>query len=327
MSVTRPKLMTKPFADSGNRNVIPVEPFTDPNKTNYASYSLGFPPVTMIPTETGGKPPEGADFNGALFDDTSHTVFQNAGGQYRFDAEFAETIGGYPAGSVLQSNDGLSSYVSLIDNNMTDFNSNPDSIGTAWAPWAGGSIKSGIPQGGETGQALVKKTNADDDVEWKFISSAPVGSSLDHYGTTAPEHYLVCDGSAISRAAYPELYAVIGTRYGAGDGTTTFNLPNDIGRFKEGSLTPGQYIEAGLPNITGTVNFGRSIARDGENQFSSTGAFYQHSAAYPHCGYSSNAGYIMTSLDIWASNSSPIYGASTTVQPSALTVLPCIKYE
>ena len=55
---------------------------------------------------------------------------------------------------------------------------------------------------------------------------APIGSGMDYYGKTAPENYLFADGSAISRTEYAELFAVIGTTYGAGDGSTTFNLPD-----------------------------------------------------------------------------------------------------
>ena len=45
-------------------------------------------------------------------------------------------------------------------------------------------------------------------------------------GNAVQDGYLLCDGSAISRTLYPELFAAIGTTYGAGDGSTTFNLPN-----------------------------------------------------------------------------------------------------
>ena len=54
----------------------------------------------------------------------------------------------------------------------------------------------------------------------------PVGSGCDYYGSTAPEGYLFADGSAVSRTGYAELFAIIGTLYGAGDGSTTFNLPD-----------------------------------------------------------------------------------------------------
>lgn len=60
----------------------------------------------------------------------------------------------------------------------------------------------------------------------------PVGAKLEHFGPTAPTNFLACDGAAVSRTTYAALFAVIGTTYGAGNGTTTFNLPtwND-GRF------------------------------------------------------------------------------------------------
>lgn len=53
-----------------------------------------------------------------------------------------------------------------------------------------------------------------------------IGTITIFSGATIPEHYLVCDGSAISRQDYSELFSVIGDTYGPGDGSTTFNLPN-----------------------------------------------------------------------------------------------------
>lgn len=58
---------------------------------------------------------------------------------------------------------------------------------------------------------------------------APAGSYLWHAGDTAPTGYLVANGAAVSRTTYAALFAVIGTRYGAGDGATTFNLPDPRG--------------------------------------------------------------------------------------------------
>lgn len=58
----------------------------------------------------------------------------------------------------------------------------------------------------------------------------PVGSILAFAGSTAPEGYLMCDGSNVSRTTYGELFNVIGTTYGQGDTTTTFGLPNIKGR-------------------------------------------------------------------------------------------------
>lgn len=56
--------------------------------------------------------------------------------------------------------------------------------------------------------------------------SNPIGSVITFAGSNAPVGYLMCDGSAVSREIYADLFAVIGTTYGVGDGSTTFNLPN-----------------------------------------------------------------------------------------------------
>ena len=51
---------------------------------------------------------------------------------------------------------------------------------------------------------------------------------------TAPDGYLLCDGSAVSRSTYADLFGVISTTYGAGDGSTTFNVPDLAGKFPQG---------------------------------------------------------------------------------------------
>ena len=151
----------------------------------------------------------------------------------------------------------------------------------------------------------VKKFGAD---------GALVGSVTWYAGAGTPENYLLCDGSAVSRTNYADLFAVIGTIYGAGDGSTTFNLPLlTDGRFIEGSGTAGQYIAPGLPNITGTNGMGNTA---------NSGAFYGYYAK-PGWGEQHND-WIRTGFD--ASRSSAIYGRSTTVQPNALTMRPIIKY-
>lgn len=61
-------------------------------------------------------------------------------------------------------------------------------------------------------------------------SLVPPGSLLMFAGATAPEGYLVCNGSAVSRTDYAVLFAAIGVVYGVGNGTTTFNLPDLRGR-------------------------------------------------------------------------------------------------
>jgi microcystin-dependent protein len=63
----------------------------------------------------------------------------------------------------------------------------------------------------------------------------PPGTVTMFAGATAPTGWHVCDGSALSRFVYPDLFAAIGTTYGAGDGVNTFNLPNLKGRVPVGA--------------------------------------------------------------------------------------------
>lgn len=67
----------------------------------------------------------------------------------------------------------------------------------------------------------------------------PTGK-VDYFaGSSAPTGYLLCDGSAVSRTTYADLYAVIGDTYGSGDGSTTFNLPDIRGRVIAGKDNMG----------------------------------------------------------------------------------------
>lgn len=63
---------------------------------------------------------------------------------------------------------------------------------------------------------------------------APIGAVLPFAGTSAPNLWLLCNGAAVSRTTYDELFSLIGTTYGAGDGSTTFNLPNLKGKIPVG---------------------------------------------------------------------------------------------
>ena len=73
------------------------------------------------------------------------------------------------------------------------------------------------------------KVTADDMNEIKQVvnhNDTPIGSGYEYFGTVLPTNYVWADGSAISRTDYSELFEVIGTAYGEGDGVTTFNVPD-----------------------------------------------------------------------------------------------------
>ena len=68
-------------------------------------------------------------------------------------------------------------------------------------------------------------------------SGAPAGTVYAYAGSTAPSGHLLCDGAAVSRTAYADLFAVLSTAYGVGDGSTTFNVPDLRGRTAIGAGT------------------------------------------------------------------------------------------
>lgn len=70
----------------------------------------------------------------------------------------------------------------------------------------------------------------------------PIGAKLIWHDATPPAHFLICDGSAVSRTTYSALFSIIGTIHGIGDGSTTFNLPDTKGRHLIGA---GDGLNAG----------------------------------------------------------------------------------
>ena len=170
------------------------------------------------------------------------------------------------------------------------------------------------------------------EAETRISAAVPTGCVQAFAGRTTPQGWLLCDGSAVSRTDYAALYAVIGTTYGAGDGSTTFNLPNLVDKFVEGSATAGTVKRAGLPNITGTLKSRPESANGTIHGGSVTGASGAFSITfkgddvkeYGLADVSPAYNNDLTTFD--ASRSNSIYGNSTTVQPPALTMQYIIKY-
>lgn len=85
------------------------------------------------------------------------------------------------------------------------------------------------------------------------IVSVPTGALMPYAGTTAPTLFLLCQGQAVSRTTYSDLFAVIGTTYGSGDGSTTFNLPNPNGKVIAGKAASGTFSTLGGTGGSETV--------------------------------------------------------------------------
>ena len=166
---------------------------------------------------------------------------------------------------------------------------------------------------GGTGATTAKQARANLEVE-------PIGTIFAFAGNNIPGGYLPCNGGAISRTTYADLFTVIGTTYGSGDGSTTFNLPNLTNKFIQGSNTAGTVKSAGLPNITGKavglISTSNGISGTNAIAFDQKGNYYTNTSAQ----------YANKSISFDASRCSTIYGNSTTVQPPALTMRYIIKY-
>lgn len=81
----------------------------------------------------------------------------------------------------------------------------------------------------------------------------PVGGSIDWNGETEPEGWMFEDGREVSRTTYPALFAVLGTKWGAGNGSTTFNIPDSCGRVSAGLNRGKARLTAKAGGVDGDV--------------------------------------------------------------------------
>lgn len=138
----------------------------------------------------------------------------------------------------------------------------------------------------------------------------PSGAVFWFAASSAPADYLECDGAAVSRTTYADLFAVVGTTFGAGDGSTTFNLPDLRGEFVRG-WDNGRGVDSGR-------SFGSSQTDEFKSHTHGVGSEYAAGSGYGVNPQASN------------NTSSPVYvntkstGGSET-RPRNIALLPCIK--
>lgn len=98
--------------------------------------------------------------------------------------------------------------------------------------WADLSLQEEVSIGGEepNGRDVKIWIDPEDMGSITGYESMPLGSIVPYAGTTPPEGFLICDGAEIDRETYKELFKIIGTTYGSGDNSTTFNVPNIKGK-------------------------------------------------------------------------------------------------
>lgn len=153
-----------------------------------------------------------------------------------------------------------------------------------------------------------------------YKNPIPTGSVIPFAGETPPEGFLLCNGQEVSRVTYARLFNVIKEKFGAGDGVTTFQVPNLVEKFIEGTESSvGQTLNAGLPNIT--AGFTAYTYKDGSPSGKMRSKITNTDQTYP--GGGSDRTFVEYSLD--ASRNSNVYGKSNTVQPPAVKMLLIIK--
>lgn len=146
---------------------------------------------------------------------------------------------------------------------------------------------------------------------------------------STPAHFLFCNGAAVSRTTYAKLFAGIGTIFGVGDGSTTFNLPDLRGVFIRGvdggrGLDPGRvfgsYQADAFQNHTGTFS-GYELGRSADGEVTTTGVFYYSKSS--HVGTSGSHG-ISPQFHF---DPSRVARTATETRPKNVALRPCIRYR
>jgi microcystin-dependent protein len=132
----------------------------------------------------------------------------------------------------------------------------------------------------------VKTTGVTFSIGWIPISTdagaAPTGTIQMYGGASAPSaSWLLCDGSAKSRALYADLFGVIGTAYGAGDGSSTFNVPDLRGRVGVGFAASGGHTDVSTLGL----NEGSALANRRPRHP------HSHTLTLPNHGHSDTIGF------------------------------------
>jgi len=169
----------------------------------------------------------------------------------------------------------------------------------------------------------VLKTNGSGTLSFGTILTVPAGAVFYLATSTAPTGYLKANGAAVSRTTYADLFAAVGTTYGSGDGSTTFNLPDLRGEFLRG-WDDGRDVDE--DRVFGSFqdfqlaehNHGLT---NGTNQVKYTGA----ASGFPNLGPGSPESYKLSFSTISVNNQG---GASNNGEsrPRNIALLACIKY-
>lgn len=197
-------------------------------------------------TSTQYRPPQ-IIVTGTLTANVRYLIPASVGGQWTvtnntsgaFTLKIASAAGGsditLPSGTTIVSCDGTSGGMrrsigyTLVANGGTGLTSTPSNGQLLIGDGSGYTLST------LTAGSGISITNAAGAITITALTLLSPGIVVPFAGATAPTGWLLCDGSAVNRSVYAALFAIISTTYGAGDGSTTFNLPNLVDKFTAGA--------------------------------------------------------------------------------------------
>ena len=286
---TEPTQWGHPLGNNADTVTIPDDTGAS---TGLASLQKLFQQINQLPLSAGGIAPSRTDFN-ALFKLVGDSIFYAmTGGIASYNAAYD-----YPVGALVKYNNLL--YKAMQANGPGSTVAAP----TDSAYW------SQIP------------TYAD------LVDLVPTGVVLPFGGSTVPNGWLLANGAAVSRSGKARLFSVYGTTFGAGDGSTTFNLPDLRDRYIIGADTNalGTKIAEQLPNIKGGAEsnvYGHLLAGSGSTQQRGAITYIEKISASGNVGTSTSN---ITSFTLNAHNSNSVYTDSGKVYPASLALNYIIK--
>lgn len=276
----------------GNNADVSTLPDDTSATTGLASLQKLFQIINQTPLQAGGVAPYREDIN-ALFKFLGDSIFymQN-GGLWSYNSAFD-----YAVGRVVLYTDG-NLYKCIQANSALDPKTPADS-----AYWT-----------------KIPTLSDFDEISFK------TGDIKIHTTSTVPNGWLLCNGAGVSRTTFSNLFTKIGTTYGTGDGSTTFNIPDLRDRYIIGANTNalGTYIAEQLPNITGSLSHHIPGL---EYCFStSSGAISLANMIMSHDGISGTMPqYRSPTANLNANNSNSIYTDNGKVYPASIALNFIIK--
>jgi microcystin-dependent protein len=202
-----------------------------------------------------------------------------------------------------------------------------DPVGSSTGNWVNlSSVASTNLTGTPTAPTAAAGTNTTQIATTAFVQTAvvtamPVGAIIPFAMSTPPTGYLECDGSAVSRTTYAALFTAISDDYGAGDGTTTFNLPDYRGQFLRGwaheaTTDPDKATRTDRGDGTGGDVVGSKQAD----------AFKAHTHPIPNSNDSTNDNIVKFSGQTTIKSGVTGSTGGSETRPTNINVMYCIKY-